>query len=387
MPVATMTNPDLVNMNLVQERAVIFNALKNGSEEEQEQALGNLFDSVQNTVMANATNAIEQAQAAQDDANVLVQRGTRKAITNKERKYFNAVIGNGGFENLEEVMPETIVEDTLSNLHRNHPLIQNIDVRDTAALAKYIFAKPTKATAFWGDICDDIREMIKNGFQIIDAVAQKLSGYIVVCKGMLELGPEWLATFVMECMLESLSFGLEMAIISGDGKQQPIGMTRALSGAVDGVYPEREKIAVSDLSPVEFGQIMARFAKNETLTGEMLFIVNPVTYWLKIFPTFAVRDSNGNWVLDRLPIGAKIVQSYAADENIGVMGVGKNYFLGVSGKVRIDKYTETLAIEDMDLFIAKFFGYGQPKDPNAFEVLDLTGINPSAEIEPKAKAK
>lgn len=379
-----MKNKDVTQLNLAKERAQIFTAMREGDESEQEQALMDLFSSIENSVMERASNSIKKMDDSRTDDKILANRGAQKILTSNERQYFNAVIGNGGFENLDEVMPETIIEDVFSNLHREHVLIQQIDVRSTAALAKYIFAKPTEATAFWGDICDDIREMIKNGFKIIDAVAHKLSGYIPVCKGMLELGPSWLASYVMECMQESMAYGLEMAIINGDGKQQPIGMNKALTGAVDGVYPDRTPIQMKDLTPASLGGVMARFAENKTINGEMLFIVNPVTYWEKVFSEFAVRDANGNWVLDRLPIGAKIVPSYAADKDKATMGVGKNYFLGVSGQTRIDKYTETLAIEDMDLFIAKFFGYGQPKDENAFEVLDLSAINavsPAPEVE------
>lgn len=369
-----MKNKDVTNNVLNKERVAIFNALKNGTEEEQQSAVSDLFSSIEKNVMESATKQIDTNNHQMNDAQILVDRGVRKALTNDERKYFNAVIDNGGFENLNEVFPETIIEDTMSNLHRNHVLLQYVDIKDTAALAKYIFAKPTKATAFWGDICDDIREMIKNGFQIIDAVSHKLSGYIPVCKGMLELGPEWLAAYVIECMDEAMSFSLEMAVISGDGKQKPVGMTRALTGVVDGVHPAKVKIEMKDLEPKSLGKVMAKFARNETLNGEMLFIIHPATYWEVVFPTFAIRDSNGNWVLDRLPIGAKIIPSYAADEGDAIMGVGKNYFLGVSGKARINRYDQTLAIEDMDLFIAKFYGYGQPKDENAFEVLDISKV-------------
>lgn len=377
----TMKNIDAMKASLQKERAKIFTTLKEGNSEEQQQALNDLFEGIQNSVMDEATAQIQKNVSNVTDNQVLVDRGVRKALTGKERSYFTAAIGNGGFDNLNEVFPETIIEDVLSNLQRNHVLLQYIDIRDTAALAKYIFAKPTKATAFWGDICDDIREMIKNGFQIIDAVANKLSGYIPVCKGMLELGPEWLATYVIQCMDESMSYSLEMAVIDGDGKQKPIGMTRALTGAIDGVYPKKTKIEMTDLDPKNLGKVMAKFARNETLNGEMLFIVNPATYWEVVFPSFAVRDSNGNWVLDRLPIGAVIVPSYGAAEGEAIMGVGKNYFLGVAGKTRIDKYTETMAIEDMDLFIAKFFGYGQPKDANAYEVLDISKVGTTPPVE------
>lgn len=57
-----------------------------------------------------------------------------------------------------------------------------------------------------------------------------------------------------------------------------------------------------------------------------------------------------------------------------VFGVLKNYLLVVAADVEITEYKETLAIEDMDLYVAKFFGKGIPKNENAFFVADVTTI-------------
>lgn len=373
-----MKNFDKIKAAQEESRAAVFTAMKEGTPEEQEKALNSFLEGIQSSVMDLANSTNKELVEAGNDTNVLVNRGILKPITSDERQYFNAVIEKQSFDNIEEVMPTTIIQTVLSDLHREHVLLQYIDLKDTKALAKFIFAKPTAATAFWGDICSDIRQMIIDGFTIIEAAANKLSGFVPLCKGMLELGPEWLAAYVIECMYEAMSVELEIGIIRGRGKGkfEPVGMSMKLTGAVDGVHSPKTPIEVTSLNPDQLGPIMATFAKNRTLKGEMIFIVHPFTYWAKVFPALAAKSANQEWVLDRLPIGVKIVESYACDEDRAVMGVGKNYFFGVAGKTRINKYTETLAIEDMDLFIAKFYGYGQPKDENAFEVLDISKIKP-----------
>ena len=63
-----------------------------------------------------------------------------------------------------------------------------------------------------------------------------------VCKAMLELGPEWLDSFVRQVLYEAYANGLEAGFVSGDGNGKPIGMNRQVGDNVTvtgGVYPEK----------------------------------------------------------------------------------------------------------------------------------------------------
>lgn len=373
-----MKNMDNIFKAQEQQREALFEAMKNGTVEEQKDAMNGFFKNMQVTANDYVKEAISDVKEQQYDSKILVDRGIVKQVTNKEKKWLNAVIEKKSFENIDEVMPETMIETVLQRLHREHELIKHVDLKDTKALAKFIFAKPTAATAFWGDICEDIRQMVLEGFKVIEAAANKLSGFVPVCKGLFELGPEFLGAYVIECMYEAMSVQVEMGIIrgAGKGKFEPIGMTMNLTGAVDNVHTKKTAIKLKNLNPDGLAPVMETLSENEVLNGEVIFIVHPSTYWGIVFPALALRNLNAEWVYDRLPTGAKIVKSYAAEKKTAVIGVGKNYFLGVAGKVRIDKYDQTLAIEDMDLFIAKAYMYGQPKDENAFELLDLSAVKP-----------
>ena len=89
---------------------------------------------------------------------------------------------------------------------------------------------------------------------------------------------------------------LESAIVNGDGKDKPIGMTRKLSGAVDGVYPAKALIDMDDITPTTLAGVHAALSKARTDNGRVAMIVNPTTYWAKVFPKLAVRDANGAWL-------------------------------------------------------------------------------------------
>lgn len=355
-------------------RVELFNALKSDDAEVQEKAFADFTDALQSEIIERANNTIQNVGTEISDNQILVNRGIMRPLTSTEKKYFNAVVERKGFDNVNEAFPKTIVQDVFKHLKTEHPLLSKIDMQDTTALATYIFAKPNKATAFWGPICEDIKQMILEGFNEVNLQSSRLSGFVAVCKGMLELGPNWLAEYVTTLIYEIMATSLELAIVAGTGKNQPIGMIKKLSGATDSVYPDKDKITLTELNADSLVGVRAALAKAKLDDAGVAILVNPVTYWAKVFKSLVLRTPEGEFVKDRLSTGEEIIQSYAVPEDTLVIGNPANYFLGVSGETRLDRYDQTLAIEDMELYIAKFYGYGLAKDPNAFFVADIKGV-------------
>ena len=349
-------------------------SLREGDAEAQSQAFDTLVGELESGYMARI-EAIEAQYGAEADEQILVARGIIKPITSEARQYYTAVIDRGGFEGIENAFPRDEFEYVFNQLRETHPLISRIDAKDAKGLATFLFSvNEDRPKAFWGPICEDIKQLILKGFKEVSMRQARLSGFIPVCKGMLKLGPVWLAQYVRDILMEIMSASLEEAIINGDGKDKPIGMMHKLSGAKDGVYPLKTAKALSTLEPKDMAGLRAALAKARMDKGKVCLIVNPVTYWLKVFPALAFRADTGAWVLDRLASGEEIIQSYAVPEDKIIVGDPANYFLGVGGQIEINEYRETLAIEDMDLYIAKFYGYGLPKDPNAYFVADIAGV-------------
>ena len=361
-------------------------SLREGDADQQKQAFAKLTEEIEAGYMARI-EAIEAKFGKEADEEILVKRGILQPITSEARKYYTAVIDRGGFEGIGAAFPQDEFEFVLNKIKTEHPLISRVDAKDTKGLAKFLFANEGAVRGYWGPICEDIKQLVLNGFREVDVRAARLSGFIPVCKGMLLLGPVWLAQYVRDFLMEAISLSLEEAIINGNGNDRPIGMMHKLSGATDGVYPLKKAKAFNSLEPKNMASIRAALAKARMDKGHVCLIVNPVTYWLKIHPNLAFRADSGNWVLDRLASGEEIIQSYAVPEDKFIVGDPMNYFLGVGGKLEIDLYKETLAIEDMDLYIAKFYGNGLPKDPNAFFVVDASGIPGEAIADPEEWAE
>lgn len=361
-------------------------SLREGDADQQKQAFAKLTEEIEAGYMARI-EAIEAKFGKEADEEILVKRGILQPITSEARKYYTAVIDRGGFEGIGAAFPQDEFEFVLNKIKTEHPLISRVDAKDTKGLAKFLFANEGAVRGYWGPICEDIKQIVLKGFREVDVRAARLSGFIPVCKGMLLLGPVWLAQYVRDFLMEAISLSLEEAIINGNGDDRPIGMMHKLSGATDGVYPLKKAKAFNSLEPKNMASIRAALAKARMDKGHVCLIVNPVTYWLKIHPNLAFRADSGNWVLDRLASGEEIIQSYAVPEDKFIVGDPMNYFLGVGGKLEIDLYKETLAIEDMDLYIAKFYGNGLPKDPNAFFVVDASGIPGETIAEPEEWAE
>ncbi|MGL9969370.1 phage major capsid protein [Enterococcus sp. DIV1420a] len=369
-----MFNSDLVKEKLSEQRADFFNAMKGDDEKAQEQALDAFLAGIQSVVVSEAEKVFEEEGEKYTDESVLVSRGVMKPMTSVERKYFNAAVEKQSLDKLDEAFPETYVEDIFSRLTEEHPLISKVDAQSTGALFKYMYADPTKTTAFWGTIPDDIKQILIKSIKVINFETSKLSGFVPVVKGFFALGPAWLAKYVLTVMYEIMAASLEIAIVKGNGKNQPIGMNKKLSGAVDGVYPDKQKHSLTNLDPESLAGVRAAFARDKLDNGPIIALVHPVTYWTKLFPKLAQMTDDKKWVLTQLPTGEEIVQSYAEDENIITVGNPKNYLLAISSTTELKKYEETLAIEDLDLFIAKFTGTGLAKHQDAFYVYDLSGM-------------
>lgn len=380
----TLDNGTQAYKDSVQE---LYNAMAGSDEQEQKLAFENFGESLAEKLASETDVKIETLASRNADTSIMNKRTGRMQLTTNEMSFFNEAVQKQTIEGLDELFPTTIIETIMSDLAKEHPLISAVDQQYTEAAIKMIYSDPAEVVAYWDIIPADIRQILLGAFKQLDVTVSKLSGYIAVTKGYFELGPSWLANYVLTVLREAMAVALEAGIVNGDGKHKPIGMMRKLSGAVDGVYPGKEEVAITELTPLTLAGPRALLAREKMLNGQLSLIINPETNATKVAPNlFFQNTQTGAWSQVALPYGINIIESYAVPVNKAVMGNSKNYLLAVAGNLEIRKYEETLAIEDLDLFIAKFFATGIPKNPNAFVVLDLTGIEGVTVPEPEGPA-
>jgi len=191
-------------------------------------------------------NVIAEAKKITDeqlrDQNVLNERGLR-VLTTSETKYYNEVLSDGGFKGKDELMPVTIIDRIFKDLEAQHPILTKIQLVNTTGITRWLARKAEAEGAVWGKLGSEITKKLDNSFEVIDTQINKLSAFVPLSKDMLTLGPVWLDKFVRAILQESIAIGLEKAIITGNGVDQPIGMLKDITKSVNPTtgYPDRTR--------------------------------------------------------------------------------------------------------------------------------------------------
>lgn len=337
-------------------------------------------------------NVLEQAREllAEQDATILAQRGVRQ-LTSKEKEYYEKIIEamkspnpKQALNDVDVVMPETIIDSVFDELQTNHPLLSKLSATTVTGLTRMMMNTNGEQKATWGKLTGKIIEELTSGFKEVDVTQDKLSAFLPVSKAMLDLGPAWLDNYVRQVLYEALANGLEYGIVCGTGKDEPIGMMRQVGDGVvvtGGEYPLKEPIKMTALDIEQIGNVTAIMARNDkgqarTVTG-LILLVNPVDYFRRVLPATRMLTPDGNYA-SVLPVDAEIIQSAAVPEGKAVYGMASKYFLGVgmARKGRIEYSDEYRFLEDERVYLIKLYAHGFAKDNNAFMVLDITDLQP-----------
>lgn len=337
-------------------------------------------------------NVLEQAREMmnEQDVTILAQRGVRQ-LTSKEREYYEKVIEamkspnpKQALNDVEVVMPETIINSVFDELSTNHPLLSRLSATTVTGLTRMMMNTNGEQRAAWGKLTAKIIEELTSGFKEVDVTQDKLSAFLPVSKAMLDLGPAWLDNYVRQVLYEALANGLEYGIVNGTGKDEPIGMMRQVGEGVSvkaGVYPEKSPIKMTALDMKQMGNVTAIMAKNDkgqarTVTG-LVLLVNPVDYFRRVLPATRMLTPDGVYA-SVLPVDAEIIQSAAVEEGKAVYGMASKYFLGVgmARNGRIEYSDEYRFLEDERVYLIKLYANGFALDNNAFQVLDITELQP-----------
>lgn len=332
-------------------------------------ALSAFADNIQTQVLA-------EARTYADDKAVLANRSGME-LTSEERKYFMAVIAAGeGFSAVDQLVPATVINRVFDNLVADRPLLRAIDMVNVGLATEWIFSVGVNP-AFWGTLCANIQELQDKGFRRVDINQMKLSAFMPVCKAFLELNsPEWLARYVVTVLTEAIQMALELAIVDGTGQNQPVGMRRSINNVTSGVHNVTVAKEIAQLDPATSGEIMAALSKITIEDGvviernlnpaDVALVVNPQTYWKRIFPMYTTQTLNGAYV-QNLPLPFNLIQSTAVPEDELVIGVARDYFFGLGMGTRITSSDEYHFVEDERIYLAKMYGNGQPKFDGAFQ--------------------
>ena len=381
MPNTNIKNLDEPKQPTTEEKAAALTAAFQSADPiEVSQAIVNLvaenqvhFDDMMQKTIIEANRAKEQ----QLDEVALAQRGVR-TLTTEEKKFYNEAIEAESFNDVTKLMPATIFNRVFEDLALEHPLLSKVNFQTTGATTTWIVRKEGATVGYWDDVCAEIQEMLDHGFETINMGMNKFSGFLVVCKAMFELGPEWLDRYVREFLAEVVSAEMEKVIVVGTGNKQPIGMIKDLDGAVvGGVYPDKSPVKLTSFTPRIIGkEILAPATKGGTRRYDgVTLMVNPLDYATTFFPIGVKQKDDGTYTFDNFAIpGLEWIQSPSVPVGTMVSGNPKNYFMGVGSAQEIVSDDSVRLIQDQRLYVVRQLANGKPLDNEAFQVFDITAI-------------
>ncbi len=349
---------------------------ENSTNEQVETAFSEMFSALQSDL---SDQIASQARNEVQDAQILSARG-QNVLTSVERKFFNEAIEFGGFDE-NSILPITTQDRIFEDLVEAHPLLDAIGLRDLGAVTRYINSDPTKAYA-WGALFGEIKGQISAAFTEEQISQLKLTAFAVIPKDMLELGPEYVERYVRTLLVESYSVGLEYGLVNGQGpsKNEPIGLmknvsengavtTKASSGTLTFKPSERGEIVAGELHDVVKSLSKDEKGKSRKVLNRIIMVVNPIDL-ISVQARNTIQTANGQWVTS-LPYNIRLVESEEVPEKKALFFVSGEYIAAVAGGYKLNKYDQTLAIEDAMLYTIKQFANGRPKDNKTAEVYDL----------------
>lgn len=385
-----MINNDLINQESQKFMQGMMSALQSGDAEAAAKALQEMQTGICNII----EQEFEQYHGT-GDMEVLQSRGLRM-LTSEETTWYQKFIGavktgaKQEITNLTTAMPVTIIDRTITDMKKNHPLLSKIDITDAAGAQKLVMNGVQMAAKLggWGKITSAIATELKGQIKTIDVTVAKYTAYFIIPKDFVKFNftfaPMWVDQYIRIILSESIAFGLEKTIISGDGSDQFIGMTMDISSTSNGKYSQKEAVAISNFDE-DYSGVVAGMAKDDNGDDRnvpaVLLVVNPQDYIKKIrrlqntliYGTGAVDMINNTYPTE-------VVQSSMIPEGKAVAGIAKNYFAaingGTSGIIEYDDSNQFL--EDNRVYTTRVYGNGQPVDNTSFAYLDISAVEPPA---------
>ena len=351
------------------------------------------LDAINSAVDVKAEKVLSQALMDADDS-ILSARGHR-ILTSKEKEYYGKLIEalrstnpQAALSNLEVTYPSTTIDEIFSDLQENHAVLSHVDLRNVNLKVKILYGKTDHPEAVWGSLTGAITKEVAVEFEEVDVYQLKLTAYLPIPNSMLDLGAEYLDRFIRTILYEAVANGLEKGVISNlVSNTGPIGMMANLDAGTTAAgvttYTAKTAISVTKWTPEGLAPVFKKMCKTKNgntrpLNG-IFVIVNPATYYDKLAPAICIQNAAGDWV-EKHPYPIKDVQSAYVDEGTAVIGMDNRYFMGVgSAEAGNIKFSDDFKfLDDQRTYKIVLYGNGLPKDNNAFQVLNISGLKPAS---------
>ena len=171
--------------------------------------------------------------------------------------------------------------------------------------------------------------------------------------------------------------------MNGDGDGKPIGLSRTLTGTVAGnktTYAEKavetakltfvdSATVVKELTNVYKYHSVKSDGNPVVVEGNVVMVVNPTDAW-DVKKQYTSLNAQGTYVT-AMPYNLILAESIAQTAGKVTTFVKGRYDAFVGGGIEFGRFTETYALEDLNLYTAKQFAYGKAHDEKTAAVWKL----------------
>ena len=392
-------NRDEINENV----KAIFQSLGEAIRNDDAEAAATAFQEAQEQLCQSIEQQFLQYEGAADIA-VLQQRGLR-ALTSEETAWYQKFIGavktgaKQEITNLTAAMPVTIIDRVIDDMRKSHPLLSAIQINDAAGAQKLVMNGVQMASKLggWGQITNAISTELAGEIKVIDVTVAKYTAYFIIPKDFVKFNftfaPMWVDQYIRIILSESIAFGLERTIVTGDGNSQFIGMDRNITTQSGGAYAQKTPVKITNWDE-DYADVVAGMAVDsngdDRDVPEVLLVVNPQDNIKKIRKAQNTITHAG--IIDMISHTwpTRVVTSSMMAQGKAIAGIAGNYFAaingGTSGIIEFDDSNQFL--EDNRIYTTRVYGNGQPVDNNSFVLLDISEVEaPALPVKVKGKVK
>lgn len=327
------------------------------------------------------------------DMTVLQSRGLRTLTTEENEWYekFISAVKTGtkqAITNLTDAMPPTIIDQVIDDMKKGHPLLAALNIQNAAGATKLLLngTQMSAKLGGWGAIGGAIVTQLSGAIKVIDITTAKYTAYFPIPKDFVRFNftfaPMWVDQYIRIILSETVANGLEQGFVAGNGKDKPIGLAFDISQNVDGVYSEKQAIALTD-----WNDYPALIANNLLTDGngdarnllKVLMVVNPKDFVKKIRPAMNAVTVAGVVNLIDHGFPTEVVTSPFVTEGTAKIGVAENYFAAINGgQSGIIEYSDDAQfLDDARVYTTREYAQGRPIDNVSFINVNISNIAPA----------
>jgi len=335
-----------------------------------------------------------KAQRGSSDAAALNGRGFA-VLTSEERDWYeqfiqatHAMNPKQAIANITAPLPITIIDRVIDDMKKSHPLLDAITFQNANGETRLIMnaIQMMSKLGSWGQITSAIVEEVTGALRYIDVSTSKYTAFFLIPKDYVKFNfsfaPVWVDQYIRIVLSEVCANGLEYAVVAGNGKNKPIGMAFDTAHPVEGVYSEKDAIALTDWNdyPALIANNLLVDANGDyRIVPEVLMVCNPKDYVKKLRPAQNTITMAGVIDIISHQYPTRVVPSAFVAEGYVKVGIAKNYFAAINGgKSGIIEYSdEAQFLDDNRVYTTRLYGNGQPIDNVSFINVSIANLNPA----------